>query len=372
MRADHPCPLWGECGGCSGGSGSAAEWAAARELAAQERWQKAGLALPASWTTVSVGDGQATRERADVAWDGRALGLLHRDGHAIVDAPACPKHVPKLAQLYARLRLDPPPISKANIRLRVSPCGGHEGLWIDGANVDIKAVLDESAWLARWSDVDVALGQRGRYAVFGEGRWKLEKHVPLRPWGRTHCQDGRSVDVWTHLSGFTQPGSAVSRCLVDTVLDAVGGGGRWLEVGAGAGQLTVPLVSTGATVTALEPDAGARRGWHRTVESVSREMPALLAMSAQDNHAALSDALSHSDGVLADPPRSGLGSFVSRLGQYGTGVGRVVLVSCGEQAMVEDVVSLGRLGFEAEAIYAIDAFPWTRHAERVVVLDRRL
>jgi 23S rRNA (uracil1939-C5)-methyltransferase len=325
-----------------------------------------------------VEDGTGLRDRADLALrrDGGVvvLGLGSLDGDGIVDTPTCQKHSPALAALAAAVRADPPPITRATIRLRVGP-GGDRGVWVDCANVDVKVVLDEATWLERQaaSGVTVALGQRGKEATKVDRGWVLAKQLPLRPWGATWTSGGDAVPVFAATSGFSQPGVAVARALVAMVREAVGsvdGASRWLEVGSGSGQLTVPLVSSGAEVVGVEPDAIARGGLRRTLDAAGLTARDVLAQGAGQATDALRLTLDGCDAILADPPRDGLGPFVDRLSE-GRLPGAIVYVSCGADALLADAARLVALGYRVARVAALDAFPWTRHAERVVVFDRR-
>jgi 23S rRNA (uracil1939-C5)-methyltransferase len=325
-----------------------------------------------------VQDGTGLRDRADLALrrdgDVVVLGLGSLDGDGIVDTPTCHKHSPALAALAAAVRADPPPVPRATVRLRVGP-NGDRGVWVDCANVDVKGVLDDGAWLERQaaSGVSVALGQRGKEATKAERGWVLAKQLPLRAWGSTWTASGEAVPLFAATSGFSQPGVAVARALVAAVQGAIGsvdGASRWLEVGSGSGQLTVPLISAGADVIAVEPDPIARGALRRTLDAAGLSARDVLAQGAGQATDALRLTLDGCDAILADPPRDGLGPFVDRLAE-GRLPGALVYVSCGADALLADAARLVALGYRVTRVVALDAFPWTRHAERVVVFVSR-
>jgi tRNA/tmRNA/rRNA uracil-C5-methylase (TrmA/RlmC/RlmD family) len=75
------------------------------------------------------------------------------------------------------------------------------------------------------------------------------------------------------------------------------------------------------------------------------------------------------DVVVADPPRSGLGSAgVSALAA--AGAPRLVLVSCDAASFARDVGLLSEVGYRLSGWQVADLFPHTAHLEVVGRLDR--
>jgi 23S rRNA (uracil1939-C5)-methyltransferase len=77
----------------------------------------------------------------------------------------------------------------------------------------------------------------------------------------------------------------------------------------------------------------------------------------------------HTDLVVADPPRAGLGK--DSVGVVGaTGAARLVLVSCDPAALGRDARLLAAAGWRLAGVTAVDLFPHTSHVEAVSTFER--
>lgn len=75
------------------------------------------------------------------------------------------------------------------------------------------------------------------------------------------------------------------------------------------------------------------------------------------------------DVVFMDPPRTGsdeafLGSVVKM------GPEKIVYVSCDPETLARDLEYLRGKGYRVERICPVDMFPWTRHVETIVLLQK--
>lgn len=76
------------------------------------------------------------------------------------------------------------------------------------------------------------------------------------------------------------------------------------------------------------------------------------------------------DVVIMDPPRTGSNEeFLSSLVKLAPR--RVVYVSCGPEALVQDLKYLVKKGYEMKECVPVDCFPFTRHVETVVLMTRK-
>ncbi|MCK6502183.1 hypothetical protein L6R53_02050 [Myxococcota bacterium] len=375
------CALAGRCGGCPWIDRPLEAQRAHRVEALRRAWQQAGLdpAALAALPLHPAGD-LGLRDRADLSLrrDGAALtiGLRSLDGAELVDLPTCPVQSPALAAAYAHLRADPPPLlTRAGLRLRVGP-QGQRGLWLDAANAELKALLDEGAWLSRLLDQGVVLeaGQKHKRVLPGEaGRPRLGR-PEVAPWSLTRLGAG-TTPVFTAVSGFTQPGMAANLVLVDAVRGAARASGarRWLELGAGAGNLTLMLAGEGWQVAAVELDPVARQGLLAGARAAGCEDRIRLARgNLQRVDEALAAEAAQAEGLLVDPPRSGLGALVPTLALLPADrlPPAIVHVSCWTESFAADTARLLDLGYLLERIEGVDQFPHTPQAEWVALLRR--
>lgn len=363
--------MLGACGGCPWGERPVSAQRAAREEALRVALGPAAAGLPpVRW--IDVPDG-ALRDRADLAVapvpGGRPrVGLGARDdGRRVVDLPRCAVQSPGLAAWMADFRADPPLLAGlAHARLRVSPAGAR-GVWLELSAADEAALRADGDWLERQAaaGVRVSLGQRRQTAVRAAERgWALGPPA-LEPWMETRGPAG-PTPLFLPVGGFSQAGHATNATLVDAVRAACAAraGERWVEIGAGCGNFTIPLAADGAAVDAVEPDPLARAGLAAAVAGAGVGARVRARSGSLDHAAALGPLLDGADGLLADPPRSGLGGALPGvLAALPRPPARLVLVSCASAALARDLPALRGAGYALRDVAAVDAFPHSPHAE---------
>ena len=75
------------------------------------------------------------------------------------------------------------------------------------------------------------------------------------------------------------------------------------------------------------------------------------------------------DVVFLDPPRSGsTPEFLAAVNRLKPS--RVVYVSCDPQTLARDLALFTKKGWKAEKIQPVDMFPFTKHVETIVGLQR--
>ena len=76
------------------------------------------------------------------------------------------------------------------------------------------------------------------------------------------------------------------------------------------------------------------------------------------------------DVVFMDPPRAGSDeAFLSSVVTLAPK--RVVYVSCNPETLARDLLYLTKHGYRAQECQPVDMFPWTKHVETVVGLQRK-
>ena len=355
------CDVAGVCGGCP--------WIL-RDPAEQRDAKRAHLRALAPKLKLGplpmlACDGR--RDRVDLSFraEGGILGLGKIDDRdALVDVGPCPALSPALRAHVAEVQADPPPVPTASLRFRVAP-DSSRGLWIDTANVLIKELMDEGAWLRRrLSRGAVELGQRRKDLVDSD-RLRLQDPV-LRPWFSTPGSEG-DLPLYTVVGGFTQPSLAANRALVGAVMALVAqtGASRWLEIGAGCGNFTLPLAQSGARVLASETDPLGRAGLEHGARALGLEVELIPRDLARPGA-----AWPEVDALLLDPPRSGLPRLHEVLAEQARMPEHIVYVSCAAESFVRDLDALIHLGYRLESLSGVDQFPDTPHCEWVGWLRR--
>lgn len=175
---------------------------------------------------------------------------------------------------------------------------------------------------------------------------------------------------------FFQTNVAAAEALQALVVEWAAGhvplrGARILDLYAGSGLFSLPLVGGGATVVAVEENRAAAEDaeTNRRLNRLPAGRFRMLASRVEDALGRLArDAW---DVVILDPPRQGcpdavLASVFDRLAPP-----RVIYVSCNPDALAAELPMMVSKGYRLDAVRAVDMFPHTDHVETVVSLGRR-
>ncbi len=137
-----------------------------------------------------------------------------------------------------------------------------------------------------------------------------------------------------------------------------------LDLYSGVGLFTLPLARRFERVIAIESS-------QVSVEDLRASAPSNVKVSAQSTEKYLTSAAGklRPDLVIADPPRSGLGSVVCRE-IVRLAAKEVVYVSCDPATLARDLKQLISSGYAVVQMHLIDLFPQTFHIETCSVLRR--
>ncbi len=378
------CDLAGSCSGCAW-IGKPYDRQIEDKLARlAAEWARAGVAQAMPDVAVRSISPGGLRDRADLMIDARSgerrIGLFATAARDIVDMAACPQFSPGLNGLLAGFRAVRLPIERGSARLRVSPTGEF-GVWLDLANLDVKALLDERESLERLKALAfVEIGQKRKALVEREGALKLGD-PDLRPWFETYLNGetgggsgARAAAIYTTVGGFTQPGFAANKILVAEARAAWRGAerGRAAEFGPGSGNFTLPLAADGFEVDAYEVDPLAGEGLKKGVAAAG--LAANVRVRIGDfQRSPRQVELEGLPLLFVDPPRSGLLSFLDPLARLASErrPRRVVYVSCFAESFCADARRLAELGYAATTLTLVDQFPQSPHFETVARFDLR-
>jgi 23S rRNA (uracil1939-C5)-methyltransferase len=316
------------------------------------------------------------RDRLDFSLiDGR-LGLYSKHSKEIVDIDVCAQLSPELQSWLTEFRKIQWPMKKGSIRLRVSP-SGQKGVWLDFANIDIKALLDEKEIIHKLQKTAfVEIGQRRKVPVWNGQEFKL-KDPELGIWFNTWM--GKTpVDLYCHVASFTQPSIKANILIAEQISTWVGSfpDARLIEFGSGIGNLTLPALATAKSVLACEIDALSLEGLEKTVSlfppSLKHHAEKLKIYRGDFQKKILQD-FSEFDGVLANPPRSGLMNFLNPLESLKESERPkfFIYMSCFPESMMIDMARLQSFGYEVQEMAILDQFPQTNHYEVLGLLQRK-
>ena len=198
--------------------------------------------------------------------------------------------------------------------------------------------------------------------LYTEGELCLALGVPADKSG----QPSPALEMAYLPGDFTQTHWEVNAALVARALQWLHpqGDERALDLFSGIGNFTLPLARLAASVDALEGDASMAK---RLDDNAARNGIGNIRARAL-NLMADSPGLPRADIAIIDPPRAGAKAVCEVLG--GTGVKRLVYVSCHPATLARDTRILGDAGFRLARAAAVDMFPHTGHSEAIALFER--
>jgi tRNA/tmRNA/rRNA uracil-C5-methylase (TrmA/RlmC/RlmD family) len=168
---------------------------------------------------------------------------------------------------------------------------------------------------------------------------------------------------------FIQSNGGLLDALSLAVAKAAGRGRRVFDLFCGAGFFTLGLARNFDEVVAVESNPVAAGDLEANLREAGVDNVRVLARSVE---AALDDAefsRLHSDRVVVDPPRSGLGEAVAER-IAGLEPERIVYLSCDPATLARDLSVFIHCGYRLMATECFDLFPQTPHVEMLAVVDR--
>lgn len=369
------CSYKESCSGCQYLGMSYGEQRDLKEKQLTDLLSQTGLSLSKELQIFSAGS-TYLRDRLDFSLEEGRLGLYHQERREVVDIETCIQLSPALQEWLTEFRQISWPFKKGSVRLRVGP-QGQKGVWLDFANVDIKTLLDEKIILqSLQKKAFVEIGQRRKVPVWTGHEFKLrdpELHVWFQTW-----MNERPVDLYCQIASFTQPSLKANKTICDII-------NRWIqsfpksriiEFGSGIGNLTLPALAAAESLLACEIDELSLQGLQKTVEKLPADLQVLrhkIQIHRGDFQKKLTQDFSQFDGVLANPPRSGLMNFLNPLESLSLKQRPpfFIYMSCFPETMMKDLVRLKDCGYEIKDMCIVDQFPQTTHYEVLGLLQRK-
>lgn len=304
---------------------------------------------------------QGIRDRLDLTYENGSYGFYRKDNKEIFPIESCPLMSEALFAFFQELQKIKLPIKKGSLRLRVSP-HGEKGLWLDFSNEDIRDLLSEKKTLQTLMEL--------AFVEIGQRRKKLTQEMKLKDpefkhWTRTWVQS-QAIDLYSTVGSFSQAGDLANQTLIRE-LEAFFekcASTHWVEFGAGSGNLTFPLAGRNRFVQALEFESLALEGLEKTLSCLP-DFRDRIQLSLGDYQRKKSYSFHRDEGVLVNPPRSGLQKFLDPLFEIAPSERPrdFVYMSCFLESFVKDSLKLKDLGYELQQISLVDQFPHSPHFE---------
>jgi len=184
---------------------------------------------------------------------------------------------------------------------------------------------------------------------------------------KLHLNKSKSVYVRIPGGGFSQVNWEVNLKLIESVTNFFReeNPARIMDLYGGAGNFSIPLAKDGFDILGVETD----KKLVALARETAKEQGFLKKFHFEENsvnkflkHKKFS--LAENIGIIADPPRSGLGELAKDV----SFAKQIVLVSCHLPSFVRDLKALLELGYQVKKIELYDMFPQTTYLESVVFL----
>jgi 23S rRNA (uracil1939-C5)-methyltransferase len=366
-RVEPVCSHYGMCGGCSVQHMNADVYAAWKLEIILRPLQRAGLLDEGAVVRPLAVSPPGSRRRAVLAAAKRGsrlwLGFHERQSHRLVDVARCPVLTPRLEGLIAPLRALLAALLSDGQTLDVALCDLHDGVDVLLQGFVPRGVADLEPLAGFATDYDLA-----RLSC------QAKPSAPIEPVALRRAGLARFGDAWVSPppGGFLQATADGEANIVAALLEGLrptlaarGGEGRVLDLFAGCGSLSFPLLALGK-VWALESDAAAIDALAQAARLAGCRVTAERRDLFKDPLSV--DELANFDAVVIDPPRAGAAMQIQSLAQ--SCIPTVMAVSCNPATFARDALVMKQGGYRLTDLWPIDQFLWSAHAELVARFAR--
>lgn len=144
---------------------------------------------------------------------------------------------------------------------------------------------------------------------------------------------------------------------------------RVIDAYCGVGTIGIIASAKAKSVTAVELNGDAVKNAIVNVKRNGIENVRVLKGDAGEFMAEMAASGERADVVFTDPPRAGCSrQFLASLVTLGPE--KIVYISCNPETQARDLQYLTQKGYRVKKIQPVDMFPYTRHIETVVCLNR--
>lgn len=303
------------------------------------------------------------------------IGFYEKDSKNILDIESCPLMSDRASEFYSIIRRIKFPIQKGSLRIRVSP-SGKKGIWLDFSNEDIKKLLDEKTTLNELSKICdvIEIGQKRKKLSKINEQYKLTD-PETDTWFETYDKDLNPIPLNMNVGSFSQTGFTTNKILISELIKILKKitSKSWLELCSGSGNLTFPLLSLFPKVIATELDENAINSLKESARKLNlSDHLQTERINIHKPSKKLEELLSGVDGILADPPRSGLQGFLEVISKVPKEnlPATFIYASCFAESLISDLKVLKELGYNVSKIIGVDQFPHSSHCEWIVELSQ--
>jgi len=341
------CDVFAECGGCPWQGIGIADQRATLQAHIQRSFGPL-MADEGTLLDMRTFETESWRATARLHFDGAVVGFRGFGSHRIVDVEHCPIFTSILDSILDHLR---------NTFSQV-PARGTARITAD-LNANTGTIFLECEDKPGIQGAALATALLDHSAVHGVSLKYRDKH-----WVQGHPFNELGPRKIRHAAhGFVQAHQSGNRALVETVVGTLASSQHCLELYAGSGNFTLPLLAAGQRVTTVEVDAEA-------VDSVRTSADSQGLGAGLTVHCGRAETLvvGDFDALLVDPPRAGMPNIAEVASHHP--FRSLVYVSCNPASLARDIRTLLATNWSLKYIEPYDLFPHTGHVEVLAVLDR--
>jgi 23S rRNA (uracil1939-C5)-methyltransferase len=354
------CPYFGACGGCDyqhAGYDAQLEY---KKAILRETFERGGVPLSCD-IDVLAGEPWGYRNRVRLAFDAAGNpGYRGRKSHAVISIGECLIAAPALIETALAL---------SEVRRAAAPA-------LRPTELSLFCNAGESETLASVFISRPARFNFDHFAQAAQERVPTLKGIELvveaqhRQAPATVAHRG-ATSLSYRAAGFdyrVDHGAffQVNRYLIDTLVERVIAGRKgklaW-DLFAGVGLFARNLAAGFERVIAVESAPGAAAALAANLSGTSGEALALTTLDFLRGNS----KSTRPDLIVADPPRTGLGSPATEL-LAAVAAPSMVYVSCDPATLVRDLRVFAASGYSIHSVTLVDMFPQTFHLETIVEL----
>jgi 23S rRNA (uracil1939-C5)-methyltransferase len=353
-RAAPICPHFGVCGGCAVQHWQNEPYRAWKRGLLIEALRQAGLDPPVGELIDAHGGGRrrAVFHARRFTHDVIEVGFSAARAHRVVSIDRCPVLAKSLDGALQAAWAIAETLGLADKPLDIAATATDAGLDIDvrGTGPLKPALMAALAHLAAAHDLA-----------------RLTRHGELIAQARVPTVRMGTAIVALPPAAFLQATAEGEGALSRLVLSACEGAGRVADLFCGVGPFALRLAER-ARVFAADHDAAAIAALKRAAATTAGLKPVETEVRDLLRNPLVAAELRRFDAVVFDPPR--LGALAQSRELAGSGVARIVAVSCSRGTFARDMRVLVDGGYRLLEVTPVDQFRYTEHVEIVARLER--
>lgn len=369
-RRIPPCPVVSLCGGCPWQALSYPAQVEAKVDVVLREVERAGGVRPEAIEAPVTGPEWGARHRVRLAVRRRAgvppeIGYRARGSRDVVPVAACAIARPEVVAgfpLARALAEWEPSVREIEVsvddRGTVRLCGKTHSTAVPPADVD----AIHRRLLARAPIESNGLAYGGVVVEQGvPGGWRLEAGDVVQS-----IRVARDLEIGVPAGVFTQVNASLNEALVSEVVAAAAGSRCVLDLYCGAGNFSLPLAQSGATVLGIDQDERAIAAARASARALGLDDRASFIGRVADA-GALAGLSVRPDVVLLDPPRGGAAEVLPAV--LALRPRRIVYVSCDVATFARDAGAVVGAGWGFSSLRLVDLTPQTHRAEVLGVFE---